>query len=230
MVAQSSSAAAGEVAPGSEAPDAEIILSRLQTLLENQAAAVRRRGVDFLIAEYNEAQFVMAALADDIFLYDVEWAGRDAWNVSILEYRLFRSRIAGNKFFTNINILLQSRDAKRLDLATIYLLALHLGFKGQYREGDGDPAIAEYLQRLYQFIYGRTAKRDEEGRVVIPQAYGQTIVGGRGRLYRLHFDWRWLLALVVGCELLASVVVWSAATGGLDDAVDAVFQAASRSR
>lgn len=207
--------------------DPEIILQRLQALLDIQAQAVNRCGVDTVIARYREAQFAMVALADDIFLYEVSWQGRDVWRENVLEYRLYRTRVAGVRIFQAINRLLSSNDERNAELATIYLLVLHLGFRGGYREQEDQAPLREYLRRLYHFIHGRDPDQSDPERLLIPQAYGQTMVEGTGRRYRLHLEWKWLLVGVIVLQLVVSQLLWSNFSTGLSDAATAVFQAAT---
>jgi hypothetical protein len=82
---------------------AEEALRRLQTLLEMQALEAGRRGGEYGVLYYKEAQYVMAALADEIFL-TLDWTGRDTWRSDLLETRLFGTYDAGEK------VLPPSRD------------------------------------------------------------------------------------------------------------------------
>ena len=48
---------------------------------------MRRTGGEYASALYRRAQYVMAALADETFLY-LDWPGRDAWRANLLEFKL----------------------------------------------------------------------------------------------------------------------------------------------
>ena len=216
----------GPAAGVGRAPDAEVMVHRLQTILERQSEAMARRGVDFAIVEYREAQYVMAALADDIFLHEVDWPGRDTWADHILEERLFKSRIAGERIFDNIGRILQSRDSRRAELAAVYLLALHLGFKGRFRDGEDQAPLAEYLGRLFNFVTGRNADLKAPERRLVPSAYAHTLSDPSNKRLRLKLDWRLALVAVVAVQLAVAQGLWWLATSDFGEAADQVFQAA----
>jgi type VI secretion system protein ImpK len=207
-------------------PDPEALLQRLQAVLDSQAVEVGRTGVDFLIADYREVQYVLAALADDIFLHDVTWGGRDVWNHNILEYRLFRSRVAGARVFETIAAVVRSGDGRRIAVAEVYLMALHLGFKGRFRESTDDAPLREYMRQLFIFVEGRPPELDGPERLLIPDAYAHTVADQSDRRMGLTLDWPWVAGGIVAAATLASVAVWMVVTADLGAAVSAAFDAA----
>ena len=60
------------------------------------------------------------------------WSGRDQWEAQSLEQERFKSSLAGQKFFENIDAL---RDSQR-QVLEIYYVCLTLGFEGGYRGDD----------------------------------------------------------------------------------------------
>lgn len=207
-------------------PDPEVLVQRLQAILESQSIEVGRSGIDFLIADYREVQYVLAALADDIFLHDVTWEGRDAWKDSILEYRLFRSRIAGTKVFDTIATLIRSGEGRRTTVARVYLMALQLGFKGRFRESPDDTPVREYMRQLYIFVEGRPPELDRPERLLVPDAYAHTVAEQNDRKLGMTFDWPVIVGIITVAATAASAVVWVVVTADLSTAVSSAFDAA----
>lgn len=212
---------------GTPAPDAEFIVQRLQAMLEGQALLVARRGVDFAVAQYREAQYVMAALADDIFLYHLEWPGREVYRANILEYRLFKTRSAGERIFENIDSILRSFDRRQAELAPLYILMLSLGFKGKYRGEEHAAAIDDYANRLFELIFERPADLHAPNHQFMPQAYGHTLTGAPTPLPRLRFSWPLAIAGIFGAYVVVSEILWLAMTSDLGRVAGTVIQAAT---
>ena len=95
--------------------------SALQRAPGREPAAVHERLLDQLRAQYStvqkdctpdqcdvyrDAQYAMAALADEQLLLEVDWSGRSAWLDLMLESALFDTRIAGVRFYRLIDRLL----------------------------------------------------------------------------------------------------------------------------
>jgi type VI secretion system protein ImpK len=207
--------------------DSEFIIQRLQALLEAQALLVGRRSSDFVAAQFREAQYVMAALADDIFLYGLEWRGRETWRENVLEYRLFKTRYAGERIFDNIEAILRNQDRRQEELAPIYILALSLGFKGRYRRPEDRSIIEDYANRLFEFVFDHPADMHAPGRRFIPQAYDHTVAGAPPKGGRLRASWPLALAATVGAFLVISQIMWLAMTHDIDRAIDRVIETAA---
>ncbi|MEX2570223.1 MAG: DotU family type IV/VI secretion system protein [Gemmatimonadota bacterium] len=185
---------------------AHSVRQRLQTLLEKQAAeAGRRRGEDG-VGRYREAQYVMAALADEIFLH-LEWEGREAWGVNLLETKLFGTQVAGERVFQRVEQLIAERDAAYREIQLIYLLALSLGFQGKYRGTSGE-GLAALRQALYDLVLPRQASVVTGERRLFPQTYMHTL--DRSTPIRLPTIGRWAaaLAIVLTLYLAAAHIAW----------------------
>ncbi|HEU5459777.1 MAG TPA: DotU family type IV/VI secretion system protein, partial [Pyrinomonadaceae bacterium] len=90
--------------------------SKLALLVwQNLIALFRRNAVQILRVagkptdNYFEAQYVMAAFADDVFIH-LNWEGKRAWTSNLLETALFQSHVAGEVFFDKLDRLLRDRD------------------------------------------------------------------------------------------------------------------------
>lgn len=180
----------------------------LMTLLERQALEVRRTQGDYAVLLYKEAQYVMAALADEVFLY-LDWPGSQDWRLNILESQLFQSHHAGEEIFERTERLLKNRDTVYVDLAKIYLMAFGLGFEGKYRGlPDSRYQVAEYRRRLLDFVASEEPELRNESRQLFPEAYASTLDEGRGA--RLPYLRMWTIAFAVlgVLWLLGSHVLW----------------------
>ncbi|WP_148716418.1 DotU family type IV/VI secretion system protein [Chitinolyticbacter meiyuanensis] len=205
----------GYLAVGDEPPPtrgvdlAARVSARLMEVLGRQTRRVRENGSDADGRAYAIAQYVMAALADEIFILELDWPGREPWLHVMLEYKLFRTHNAGRRFFELANKLLQTRAGTRnllhVDLAAVFLLALQLGFKGQYRGRHWDAALKALRQKLHRFVEGRSQERDDGH--LFWQAYEHTQRGEDKRLAPLR-PWLIALAIAAGIYLVASKALW----------------------
>lgn len=190
----------------------DAIQQRLLALLEKQALDAARRGGEYGAGLYKEAQYVMVALADEIFL-NAGWEGRDAWEANLLEEQLFGSYVAGEQFFQRLERLLKAGDAAHTGLALIYLMALSLGFSGKYRDRDDGGQLNFYRRQLFAFIFHRNPDLMNASRRICPEAYGHTLDQAEGK--RFPHIGRWVALLV--CMFIGYIVIahglWSRLTG-----------------
>jgi type VI secretion system protein ImpK len=165
---------------------------------------------------YGEAQYVMAALADEAFLH-LDWSGREGWSANLLEQKLFKTHRAGEEVFERIDQLLARRDPFYLDLAQVYLMALALGFEGKFREApDGGRRLASYRRRLLEFLAEREPELLDAGRDLVPEAYESTLDQERGR--RLPHLRPWVVAGVGVLALWVAIghLLWNDLIADLD--------------
>lgn len=213
-------------------PDAEIIIRRLQDFLEAQAVQVGRTATDLMISQHREAQYAMAALADDLFIHDVEWTGREIWRGVLLEQALFRTRLAGERVFDRMEALLASNDRRLVQLAAVYLCVLGMGFKGRHRVPGGESTLRNYSARLFEFIAGRESELGAgllpAGRTLIPAAYAHTLTDGKARTLARGPRWPVVLGAIAGVWLVLGQALWWMSTAQLSSAADAVLQASLR--
>lgn len=201
----------GDEPPPTEAIDlAARVSARLAGVLKSQRSDIERRGTPAEIEAHAQAVYAMAALTDELFILDVDWAGADAWMDVLLEYRLFQSRHAGMRFFAMAEELLASRAREPLEveLAAVLVLALRLGFKGRYRGERGDEALRDLRTRLFRLI-----ERQHDGLengTSFPQSIMQ--LQGEGTPARLAPLGPWMmgLALFIGAYLVVSTAIWFA--------------------
>jgi len=194
-------------------------------LLNRQEAEVRRTGGEYASAIYRRAQYVMAALADETFLY-LDWPGREAWRTNLLEYKLFQSYRAGEEVFRRIEALLSTRDPAESDLARVYLMTLALGFRGKLRGPEGEARVDTYRRDLYTFLSNRDPGTPREPHSLFQAAY-QSNFESAGASRRLSASRRWLLGglLLALLWIIVSHRVWIGITEDLWPLVDRINQA-----
>lgn len=204
----------GEVATGSVTPTAALgpgLVSvgsatrlRLLAVLQEQETELARWAKGSALEYYREAQYVMAAVADEVFVR-LPWSGASLWIWNLLESDLFGSRCAGQLVFDRIERLLAGADPNSRELAAVYLAALALGFEGKYAGLPDSGAIDQYKRRLRQFVFG---DRESLTGPLVPQCYESTMVAGRGQWLRSSRVWWWATAAVVVLWLIASSLLW----------------------
>lgn len=196
------------------APDADpgatatAVSNRLCAFLDAQRRTVRTLGTQADIETYAELRVVMAAVADEAFLLDLPWRGRNCWLDVMLEKRISASRSAGSHFFAYADALIAAdrRTPVARDAAAVLLMALRLGFQGRYRGAEGSAQLDGYRLRLYKLATdGSTIER---GTPVFDQAYEyQTVLPVRPADSRLTQLMR-SAGYAVGGYVLLSAVLW----------------------
>ena len=181
---------------------------RLYGKLARQARAVRADATEQELKAYLEAQYIMAALADEIFILELDWSGRTHWLNYLLEAALFRTHCAGRQVFAYADQLLRTRapTSLHIDLASVILITLQLGFKGQYRGEHAEPKLREYRNKLLQFVTAR--RRSTENQPGFPQAYQHRIAETEDRRIAPLSRWYWAGGIAVGIYLVISSLVW----------------------
>lgn len=156
--------------------------------------------------------YVMAALADEALLHQVDWPGRQQWMGTLLEQSLYGSRVAGEEIFDLGQAIADGTIVGRTDLAAAILLALALDFRGRWRGVDDDGAIDRLRRQLYETVYSQPPPATLVWQSALASQVEPVLSGGR--LLRLPRTAPWLAAIaaVAGITLAASAWLWSGAT------------------
>jgi len=192
----------------------EEVWQQLLALLERQALQAGQNGGAFGAAVYSEAQYVMAALADEIFLH-INWQGKDAW--VLLESRLFQTHVAGEVIFQRIDRLLEQRDPFYVDMAAVYFMAIALGFQGKYRDGPNKARLNQYQRDLFQFLYRRPPHLVDSTAPLFPDAVQNVLESGPGRKLPDQKIWLLLVALVLVLWVGLAHLGWRSVTEDISD-------------
>lgn len=198
------------------AASAAAVMDKLYQVLDRQAVHASRMGGEFSSTYYREAQFVMAALADEIFL-NLNWDGRRYWEDNLLESRLFGTHDAGDLFFKRLETFLAERDLVRKDLAEIYLLALGLGFQGKYRNINDDGRLLEWRRQLYVFVNHREPTLLSGQDRLFPDAYAHTLESGKREHMQDRRMWYTGIACTFFIIFIFSHFMWEYATSDVSD-------------
>ena len=180
---------------------------------QNLIALFRRNAVQILRAagkptdNYFEAQYVMAAFADDVFIH-LDWEGRRAWTSNLLESTLFQSHVAGEMFFEKLDRLLRDRDPADKSLAAVYLTALSLGFRGKYHGINDHGKLRRYRNELFNFIFRQPADLVNEAKVAFPDSYVQNLQKEKSKKLMNPRVWLAVLGVVLFTYLAVSHGLW----------------------
>lgn len=161
--------------------------------------------------------YVMAALADEALLHQVQWPGRAQWMGTLLETSLYGSRVAGEEVFDLGQAIVEGRIVGRADLAAAILLALSLGFRGRY-SGVNDRGAIDLLRRqLYEHVYNRPPPSGPIWQPALPAALQPVLEAEQ--LQRLPRLMPWIAAIVTALILsqIVSHWIWISATQPLLD-------------
>ena len=187
---------------------AAMVSLRLRNRLMAQAKTLRGAGTEAEIRAYRIAQYVMVALADELFILELDWPGGESWGNCLLERALFRTESAGRDFYLQLDRLLKSREHSALqqDLAAVFLIALQLGFKGRYRGGSHTKQLSAYRDKLLRFI--GSGHHSQIRQVGFMQAYQYLLSDAQGQRLAPLSRWYLIGAIGAGLYLLVSSAVW----------------------
>lgn len=184
------------------AATAQLLSKRLIQIIELHTLEMRRLGGRAVMDTEVQARYLKAALADELML-NTDWVGRHAWRHVLLEAQLFRSSVAGDKIFDDIDLLLRVREPAQRAVARLYLHALALGFQGRWRGGGDMHRLAQYRRELFEFVAQREPALGGVDRPLSPQAYSSTLGHlARRRIPRLS---RWSLVVILIALFLLGV-------------------------
>ena len=196
--------------------------SKLSMLVwQNMITLFRRNAVQVMRAtgkptdNYFEAQYVMAAFADDIFIH-LDWEGKRAWTSNLLETTLFQSHVAGELFFDKLDRLLRERDPADRSLAAIYLSALSLGFRGKFHGLNDHGKLRRYRNELFSFVFRQPADLTSDTKIAFPDSYVSNLRPEKRKKLTNPRVWLYVLGFVVITYLAASHGVWLSLTSRLE--------------
>ncbi|HEV7892260.1 MAG TPA: DotU family type IV/VI secretion system protein [Pyrinomonadaceae bacterium] len=215
-----------QLAPTDGMRASTFVWQRLVSLFERHEAQAWRYGGTYGAEFYKEAQYVMVALADEIFL-NTQWEGHRSWVSNLLESKIFRTHVAGELFFQRLDRMLVERDPVYRDLAAVYLMALSLGFRGKYRGRDDRGQLEHYRRQLFHFVFRREPELDSP-RQMFPEAYYHTLRDETKRRLQNPRAWIILLCAVVVAYVALTHGIWSKLTGRLFEVNERIHKTVDR--
>lgn len=118
-----------------------------------------------LEALYEKAKYPLVVLADEILIHS-NWEHADSWQRNnLLEERLFRSNIGGDKIFS----LASELRYEEVEMASILFTAISLGVRGTYHHKP--EKLAEIRSKLYRQMSEYLADAQHQ---LTPDAYHVT--------------------------------------------------------
>lgn len=198
---------------------ADALSKRLIDLLELQAAEAKWMGGE-AGDWYPDAQYAMAALADETFMHCDDWEGQSAWPQHLLEVKLFKTHSAEVELFRRIDKLLKEQPNTPVarDLGRVYLLVLAAGFRGKYRPFGLTRVLAEYRQRLFEYVHGSDPLQlYAPDRSIFPDATAHTLIGQAVSRFTAAQRWTAILAFLVVAYGIAAHLAWSGLSEDLED-------------
>ncbi len=210
-------------------PAAAATLSkRLLEVLELQAAEAKWMGGE-AGARYADAQYAMAALADETFS-EAEWDGQPEWRQHLLEVQLFKTHAADVELFKRIDKLLKEQPETPVarDLGRVYLLVLAAGFRGKYRQFGLTRPLAEYRQRLYEYVHrGDALLLYAADRRIFPDSVAHTLAGRAVSRFTAVQRWTAVLVVVFVAYAVVAHLAWNRVSEDLEDVTGRIHSTSS---
>ncbi|CBG90127.1 DotU family type IV/VI secretion system protein [Citrobacter rodentium] len=126
-----------------------------QAVAEYSRRLSRELGAPFR-AHIDAAVYALVALIDETVLYG-DWPALTFWQACPLEFHLWQTHCAGDRFPVCVQTLLDERNPASRDLAALYLRCLTLGFGA--RRSDFNPlAHKETCRMLWHFAFQQDAE------------------------------------------------------------------------
>jgi len=173
----------------------------LAEALRAQRAALAHPQAAITGQQLDETQYVMAATADELFI-GMNWTGATDWTMRPLEVELFGTRRAGDEVFARIDRLAGGFGPVDTEMATVYLTALELGFRGRY--ADDRATLDAYEARLRKLV----GRRPPVSGPLVPACYDHTTVAGSGLRLPGSRLWWSTAAAIAAVSLLVLVVTF----------------------
>jgi len=204
----------------------EGIQHHLYQVLESHSLEATKQIGDFAVTLHEEAQYIMVALADEIFL-SFDWIGRKHWENQLLEVRVFHTQMAGELIFQRLATLLKVHDPTHVDLAIMYLYALGLGFRGRYGEDVAHEDLKKYRHQLLAFITHQSTSLFREGRpYLVDEPYQHNVVNDHRRFLPEVRLWLMSFAGIAVLYLFVSYLLWYEAVRDVNNAISRITEQA----
>jgi type VI secretion system protein ImpK len=195
---------------------------------QSLSAVFRRNAMQLLrvsgapTKSYHEAQYIMAAFADEVFIH-MDWEGSRTWTSNLLESEFFQSHVAGQRFFDRLEALLSDRNPADKGLAVVYLTALSLGFRGKYQGVNDKGRLRGYRHELFDFVFQHPSNLADPDKIAFPEAYVQNSVKGVKKKLTNPRVWVALCGFVLLSYLAVSYGVWLRLTSRINRASEEII-------
>lgn len=202
---------------------------KLHYILERQSLQASRSASGMGASHFRDAQYVMVALADELFL-SLNWPGAKYWQKRLMEAQIFETQVAGEQFFKRLEGLLAATDPTKADLANIYMMAISLGFKGRYSDFNDHEKLDWYRDQLFLILENRQNDLFYPGRPrLVSDVYDHTLSEPPGRGLPDLKVWMTSIASVVLVYIFVSYVVWYKLSSEMQEALNVIFEQSKQS-
>lgn len=198
------------------------IFQKLITQIEQQELEAAERGGDFGVALFQEAKFIMAAMADETFL-SIDWVGQKKWGDNLLETKIFRSNASGEIFFKRLESLLENNDPVYTNIAMIFMAALSLGFRGKYFQTDDHGKIEQYRKQLFTFAFNKKPELTRYQTKITPSAYDHTNIQDANQEIPGLKKWYFRLYGLTAVLILTSFFIWFSVTSDISQVLQSIL-------
>lgn len=165
-----------------------------------------------------DVKYIITILADETFI-NLNWEGTEIWKLYLLEKNLFKTEIAGDKFFDMADIALN--DLNNEEMAFMYLIALSLGFKGKYRDVENSEEYLNwYKSKLYSIIHFNKERLFYPGRQhLINSCYEYTCSEGTDKMLPDTNYWIVTIVGIIILYIVISYIIWFNITGDINETI-----------
>ena len=201
------------------------IQKKMLTVIVNVSDSILVKSTGMNPKFIDDAKYLMAILTDEVFL-NLKWDGIKFWRYTLLEKQLFQTEIAGDKFFSMLDNIIN--DLENEEMSFLYLMVLSLGFKGKYRDlgfADSDEKLAWYKGRLCTILNPGSSRLFFPGRShMIEACYEYTFMeNDNNHLPDVRF-WSFCVVSVIFLYILISYFIWLDITGELNEIMSKISE------
>jgi len=171
----------------------------IHTALQGVDAAVH--GSPALHSRAEIIRYVVVGFADEVILTS-QWNKANEWREKLLEMELFKTSVAGERFFE----LLEQYGYRDAELAELFFTCLALGFRGKFRSREDD------LRAIKQRVYAVLPQRLPDDERILTPAAGVAFTGGDKMMPRIFGISTVVIVLLVSTigYFVASQWLWTA--------------------
>lgn len=204
------------------------IQARFREMFERFSLNAQNQVGEFAISHFQEALYIMVSLVDEVFL-SFAWPGQKRWENHLIEAQIFHTQVAGEQFYKKLDALIEANDPVRNDLAIIYLMALSLGFHGQYRGENDEGKVAWYRHQLYTMVNRHGITLYHPGRErLIPSLYEYNVTAAPGKGLPDLRTWFIAFGVIFLVYLFVASMVWYNVVRDLDGVIGQILSQAQK--
>lgn len=204
------------------------IFNELESFLKKNMvvfSTTRTAASSFIDEDLGESLYAMCALADELLL-NLNWDGKLFWESHLLEAAFFSSHISGELIFKRIDNLLLEGNALFSDLAEVYLKMLALGFRGKFRDDIDSQEIANYRNKLYQFIVAVDHSAEIRDFRLFDEEYTNSVMQTVQSLLPDPALWNRVILFGITVFLIFGIIYWWFNTSSISAKIDEIEEIA----